>query len=95
MQSGYLFLIVPGALLIPGPFVQSQMERMGVPALVGYILPGFIVSVINQQWSFIATAFDNTFEMSAQPGVVTLLSIAPVPKTSFVSIGQRAECLHV
>ena len=46
---------------------------MGVPALVGYILLGFIVSVIDQQWSFITTAFDNTFAMLAQLGVVALL----------------------
>ena len=73
MQADYLILSVLGALLILSPFVKSLMERMGVPALVGYILLGFIVSVIDQQWSFITTAFDNTFAMLAQLGVVALL----------------------
>jgi Kef-type K+ transport system membrane component KefB len=45
MQADYLILIVLGALLILSPLVKSLMERMGVPALVGYILLGFIVSV--------------------------------------------------
>jgi len=69
MQADYLILIVLGALLILSPLVKSLMERMGVPALVSYILLGFIVSVIDQQWSFITTAFDNTFAMLAQLGV--------------------------
>ena len=73
MQSDYIILIALGALLILSPFVKSLMERIGVPALVGYILLGFIVSVIDQQWSFITTAFDNTFSMLAQLGVVALL----------------------
>jgi Kef-type K+ transport system membrane component KefB len=49
MQSDYLILIILGALLILSPLVKSLMERTGVPALVGYILLGFIVSLMNQQ----------------------------------------------
>ena len=99
MQSDYLILIVLGALLILSPFVKSLMGRMGVPALVGYILLGFIVSVINQQWSFITTAFDNTFAMLAQLGVVALLFrvglkshtkalLAKLPDASIIWIGD-------
>ena len=99
MQADYLILIVLGALLILSPLVKSLMERMGVPALVGYILLGFIVSVIDQQWSFITTAFDNTFAMLAQLGVVALLFrvglkshtkalLAKLPDASTIWIGD-------
>ncbi len=99
MQADYLILIVLGALLILSPFVKSLMERMGVPALVGYILLGFIVSVINQQWSFITIAFDNTFAMLAQLGVVALLFrvglkshtkalLAKLPDASIIWVGD-------
>jgi len=99
MQSDYLVLIVLGALLILSPLVKSLMERMGVPALVGYILLGFIVSVINQKWSFITIAFDNTFAMLAQLGVVALLFrvglkshtkalLAKLPDASIIWIGD-------
>jgi Kef-type K+ transport system membrane component KefB len=73
MQSDYPLLITLGALLILSPFVKSLMERIGVPALVGYILLGFLVSVMNQQWSFVTTVFNNTFAVLAQLGVVALL----------------------
>ena len=48
MESEYPLLITLGVLLILSPFVKSLMERIGVPALVGYILLGFLVSVMNQ-----------------------------------------------
>jgi hypothetical protein len=73
MQSDYPLLITLGALLILSPFVKSLMERIGVPALVGYILLGFLVSVMNQQWSFVTTVFNNTYAVLAQLGVVALL----------------------
>jgi Kef-type K+ transport system membrane component KefB len=73
MQSEYLTLIILGVLLILGPFVKSLMERIGVPALVGYILIGFLVSVTNQQWSFVTTSLNNTLAVLAQLGVVALL----------------------
>ena len=62
MQTEYLTLITLGALLILSPFVKSLMKRIGVPALAGYILLGFLISMMNQQWSFVTNAFNNTFQ---------------------------------
>jgi len=73
MQTEYGILIVVGALLILGPFVKSLMERLGVPALVGYISLGVLVSLADQQWTFVTSTFDNTFSVLAQLGVVALL----------------------
>lgn len=73
MQNNYLTLIILGALLIISPFIKSLMKRIGVPALVGYIGLGFLVSILNQQWSFVTSAFDTTFSILAQLGVVALL----------------------
>ena len=69
MVSECLLLIILGALLILSSFVKSLMERIGVPPLVGYILLGFLVSVMNQQWSFVTTSFNNAFAVLAQLGV--------------------------
>lgn len=99
MQPEYLTLIILGVLLILGPFVKSLMERIGVPALVGYILLGFLVSVTNQQWSFVTTAFNTTLAALAQVGVVALLFrvglkshtralLAKLPDASFIWIGD-------
>jgi Kef-type K+ transport system membrane component KefB len=73
MQSEYTLLITLGALLILSPLVKSLMERLGVPALIGYIGLGFLVSAIDQQTDLMTTAFDHTFSALAQVGVVALL----------------------
>ena len=99
MQSEYTILITLGVLLVMSPFVKSLMERIGVPALVGYIMLGFLVSALNHQWSFITPAFDNTFSVLAQLGVVALLFrvglkshthalLAKLPTASFIWIGD-------
>jgi len=41
-----LTLITLGALLILSPFVKNLLERIGVPALVGYIPIGFLIGLI-------------------------------------------------
>lgn len=73
MQSEYSILIALGALLILSPLVKSIMERAGLPAMVGYILLGFAVSVLNHRWPFIGAQFVSTFSVLAQLGVVVLL----------------------
>lgn len=99
MQSEYTLLITLGLVLILSPFVKSLMERVGVPALVGYIFLGFAISVMNQQWSFVTSAFDSTFAVLAQLGVIALLFrvglkshirvlLAKLPDASFIWIGD-------
>ena len=99
MQNEYPTLIILGALLILSPFVKSLMKRIGVPALVGYIALGFLVSTLNQQWSFVTPVFDNTFSILAQLGVVALLFrvglkshtralLAKLPDASFLWLGD-------
>lgn len=92
MQTEYAILITLGVLLILSPLVKSLMERIGIPALVGYILLGFIVSVINQQWSFVTTAFDNIFAVLAQLGVVALLFRVGLKSHAQVLLAKLPRC---
>jgi Kef-type K+ transport system membrane component KefB len=73
MQAEYPVLIALGALLILSPLVKSLMERLGIPAMVGYIIIGLLAGSINQQWNFVTPCFDQTFTILAQLGVVALL----------------------
>ena len=73
MQAEYPILIALGALLILSPLVKSLMQRLGVPAMVGYIILGLLVGIINKQWSFVTPRFDQTFTILAQLGIVALL----------------------
>ena len=99
MDSTYLLLICLGALLILNPLVKSLMERMGLPALIGYILLGFLISLLNQQLSFVDTAFNQMFSLLAQLGVVALLFrvglrsrlralLDKLPKASLIWVGD-------
>lgn len=99
MQTDYLLLITLAALLVLAPLVRSLLEHRGIPALVGYIVLGFMISVLDQQWSFITTVFENTFSVLAQLGIVALLFrvglkshthklLAKLPDASLIWIGD-------
>lgn len=73
MESEHPLLITLGCLLILSPLIKSLLDRLDIQALVGYICLGFLIRLLDNQWSFISTTFDNTFYILAQLGVVALL----------------------
>lgn len=73
MEEEYQILLTLGALLVLGPFLKSLMLRIRVPALICYILLGFLISLLDAQWAFITPGFESTFSILAQVGVVALL----------------------
>lgn len=73
MQSDYSLLITLGALIVLAPLVRSLLDRVGVPALVGYIGLGFALSMLDLQWSLITPASDAVLSTMAQLGIVALL----------------------
>jgi Kef-type K+ transport system membrane component KefB len=75
------------------------LERIGVPALVGYITLGLLISTLNQQWFFVTTEFESTISTLAQLGVVAMLFrvglkshtsalLAKLPDASSIWIGD-------
>jgi len=99
MQSEYPLLITLGALLILNPLIRGLSNRIGVPALVGYIILGFLIKVLSQHWSFVTPVFENTISVLAQLGIVALLFrvglkshiralLAKLPDASIIWIGD-------
>lgn len=99
MQPEYTLVLTLSALLILGPVVRGLLERIGVPALVGYIALGCLVSILNQQWFFITAEFESTISTLAQLGVVAMLFrvglkshtsalLAKLPDASFIWLGD-------
>ncbi len=99
MPSDYPLLITLGLLLILTPLIRSRLSRLAIPPLVGYILLGFFIRLLDQQWSFIDALFDNTFVVLAHIGVVALLFrvglrshiktlLAKLPDASLVWVGD-------
>jgi Kef-type K+ transport system membrane component KefB len=60
-------------LLVIAPLARGILERMGIPALVGYILLGIAISALNEHWPFINGPFENTISIFAELGVVVML----------------------
>jgi len=73
MQSEYTLLLILGMLLVIAPLARGILERMGIPALVGYILLGIAISALNEHWPFINGPFENTISIFAELGVVVML----------------------
>lgn len=99
MQSDNVLLITLALLLVLAPLVRSLLVRNGIPALVGYIALGFLVSILDHQWLFVNTVFENTFSVLAQLGIVALLFrvglkshtralLAKLPDASLIWIGD-------
>lgn len=99
MQPEYTLIFTLSALLICVPVVRGLLERVGFPALVGYIALGCLVSILNQQWSFITVEFESTISTLAQLGVVAMLFrvglkshtsalLEKLPDASFIWIGD-------
>lgn len=99
MLNDNLLLITLGGLLVISPMIKSLLKRVGIPPAVGYIMLGFFVSTLNQQWAFIDTFFENTFTVLAHIGVVALLFrvglkshpqtlLDKLPEASFIWVGD-------
>jgi Kef-type K+ transport system membrane component KefB len=73
MQSDYSLLITLGTLIVLAPIIKSLSVNLRIPALVGYIAIGFLVSVLDRQWSFLTPASDSVLSFMAQLGIVALL----------------------
>ena len=98
-MAEYSLLMTLGELLILSPFVKNLMERLGMPALVGYILLGVAVSVVDQYWKISGPVFEATFAILAELGIIALLFrvglkshtrslLAKLPDASLVWLGD-------
>lgn len=69
----YTLLIVLGAFLVFIPFVKFSLERIGIPALVGFIGVGFFARFVDHYFAFITPAFNQSVTFLAHIGIVALL----------------------
>ncbi len=69
----YVLLIVLGLLLITIPIVKASLDKLGVPALVGFIGLGLLSRLVDNYFPFITSELDQTVTFLAQIGIVILL----------------------
>lgn len=69
----YVLLIVLGLLLIAIPIVKATLDRLGAPALVGFIGLGLLARVVDSYFPFISSELNQTVTFLAHIGIVILL----------------------
>ncbi|WP_066379549.1 cation:proton antiporter [Anabaena sp. CA = ATCC 33047] len=68
----FLILLV-GAVITIAILTKAGMSKIGLPALVGYILLGFLFRLLDAQFPFLSPQVQEIFEFLAELGVISLL----------------------
>lgn len=66
-------ILLVGVTVILAYLLKAGLRRLRVPGLVGYMLLGLGLRVLDQRWSLMSTEADAVFGFLAQVGVVALL----------------------
>lgn len=69
--SAALFLV--GAVVVAGLFIKNRSEALGVPAVVGYILVGLVLSIGDGWGGYLSDTTRAAFAFLADIGIVVLL----------------------
>lgn len=96
----FLVLLV-GTTIIVSILIKAGLERIGVPPLVGYLLLGVTVGLINSQVYFLAPSVKEVYAFLAELGIISLLFrvglesnlsglIRQLPRASFILLGNLA-----
>ncbi|WP_019509374.1 cation:proton antiporter [Pleurocapsa sp. PCC 7319] len=68
----FLVLLV-GITIILSILIKAGLERIGIPALVGYLLLGVTVGFINNQIYFLSPSVREVYAFLAELGIISLL----------------------
>ncbi|NKB58264.1 MAG: cation:proton antiporter [Alphaproteobacteria bacterium] len=72
-HSIHVFELVVGLLIVAAMFLRVWFGRLGAPSLVGFILLGFVVRLIDNAVPFLSSASLNILEFLAGIGIFVLL----------------------
>ena len=72
MADTVMMALVGGAV-VATVLVKALCDRLAIPALVGYLLIGFVLRLADQQWHFLTDTIWHAFGLLANVGIVALL----------------------
>ena len=87
-QALLLLILLVGAILVISLLLKAGLERLGIPALVGYVILGLLVNATEEKWHPFSALELEVFEFLADIGIICLLF-----RVGLESIGQAGECL--
>lgn len=73
LDSHVLWTLLVGLIVIASGFIDALCRRLHLPALVGYLLVGMALSLLNSRWTFMSEDIRNVFSFLADLGVIALL----------------------
>ena len=68
----FLVLLV-GVTVILAILIKAALERIGIPSLVGYLLLGIAMGLLNSQVLFLTTPVREVYAFLAELGIISLL----------------------
>ena len=72
-QIDAMMVMLVGTSVVAAVLIKSLTERTGIPALVGYMLFGILLRLVDHRWPFIDAQLELNFRFLADLGVVALL----------------------
>lgn len=96
----FLVLLV-GVTIIISILIKAGLERIGIPPLVGYLLLGVTIGLINSQIYFLSPSVREVYAFLGELGIISLLFrvglesnlaglIRQLPRASFILLGNLA-----
>ncbi|MDB9541219.1 cation:proton antiporter [Anabaenopsis tanganyikae CS-531] len=73
LQALPLLVLLVGIAIAIAIFIKSGLESIGVPALVGYLVVGFVLRLIDHQWHILSPEGEEIFDFLAKLGIIILL----------------------
>ncbi|MBT3992037.1 MAG: cation:proton antiporter [Rhodospirillaceae bacterium] len=72
--NGVIFLdLLVGAVIVSAILVRSWLSKIGIPSLVGFIILGFFLRIVDDNWTSISLHESDVIEFLASIGVFVLL----------------------
>lgn len=68
-----LLILLVGLAIISAALIKVFLERLGLPAIVGYIILGFCIRLFNAELNFLIERVEQTIDFLAYIGLTVLL----------------------
>jgi len=68
-----LFILLMGGIILFTILIKYGLRRSRIPSIVGFIILGIVIRLIDSQWGFITSGISEIFEFVATVGIIVLL----------------------